>query len=136
MAIGDPSGGASLADLLKRLAADTALLVRQEIDLVRAELTQKARRATRPISLIAVGAFCAVAAFGAVTVTLITLIALAVPIWAAALIVSVAYAIIAAVTVRGGIDGLKRLGNPIPEKTIASVREDVAAVQAGVKRGL
>jgi hypothetical protein len=136
MATNDPTGGASIAELLKRLANDTALLVRQEIDLVRAELAQKARAATRPAILITAGVIFAIGAFAAVTATLIALIALAVPVWAAAVIVSTIYATIAALTVRSGIEGLKHLGNPVPEKAIASIREDVAAVQVGVKRGL
>ena len=40
-----PSNGSSTADLVRRLSEDTSRLVRQEIELAKAELTEKGKKA-------------------------------------------------------------------------------------------
>jgi uncharacterized membrane protein YqjE len=125
----------SIPELLQQLAADTTLLVRQELQLAQAEVGQKVRSASRSLPLLVLAAVLAVGAFGALTTTLILALAEAMPAWAAAFIVTALYAVIAGVAAKVGIDALKKAGAPVPEQTIETIREDVEAVRAGVQRG-
>jgi uncharacterized membrane protein YqjE len=125
----------SIPELLRQLASDTTQLVRQEIQLAQAEIGQKVRTAGRSLPLLALSAVLAAGAFATLTATLILALAVVMPAWAAALIVTAVYAIVAAVTAKIGIDALKKAGAPVPEQTIETIREDVEAVRAGVQRG-
>ncbi len=124
-----------LPDLLRQLSTDTATLVRQEIALARAELTEKAKQVIAPAGLFGTAAIAALGAFGAFTAFLIALIALVVPLWASALIVTVAYAAVAAFGALSGKQALAKVSSPVPQQTVASVKEDVEAVRTGVRRG-
>jgi uncharacterized membrane protein YqjE len=125
----------SIPELLQKLAADTTQLVRQEIQLAQAEIGQKARAAGRSLPLLAVTAVLVVGAFGTLTTTFVLALGEVMAGWAAALVVTAVYAIVAAVTAKVGIDALKKAGAPVPDQTIETIREDVEAVRAGVQRG-
>lgn len=129
-----PYAEASLPDLLRQLSTETATLVRQEIALARVELTDKGKKAGAAGGLFGTAAVAGLGALGAFTALLIALLALVVPVWAAALIVTVLYGIVAAVAALGGKQKLDALAPPVPEQTMQSVQEDVAAVSAGVRR--
>jgi len=132
----EPAGAERpLPELLKQLASDTATLVRQEIELARAELSAKARDAGQSAGMFGAAAIFALGAFGALTACAIAAIALVVPLWAAALIVAIVYGIVAAVAAVRGRDAIKKVSSPVPEQTVETVREDVDAVRAGVRRG-
>lgn len=124
-----------IAELLQKLAAETSLLVRQEIQLARVELTQTAKEAVRPAAVFAVAALFALGVFGALTALLIDALAIALPEWAAALVVTVLYAIVAVVAVASGRSALKRVGNPVPEQTLQTIKEDIRTVRSGIERG-
>ncbi|MBV9333176.1 MAG: phage holin family protein [Candidatus Eremiobacteraeota bacterium] len=125
----------SIPELLQKLAAETSLLIRQELALARAEIMGTLRKAERPAIAFGVAALFALGAFGALTALLIAAIAVAVPVWAAALIVTVLYVAIAVAAVVSGRTALKQMGSPLPKQTIKTVKDDVATVQAGVRRG-
>lgn len=125
----------SIPELLKKLASETSLLVRQEIELARAEILGTLHRAERPAIAFGVAAIFAVGAFGALTALLIAAIAVALPVWLSALIVTLIYCGIAAAGVAAGRTALKQVGSPVPKQTIATVKEDVATVKAGIRRG-
>jgi Putative Actinobacterial Holin-X, holin superfamily III len=92
-----PLSDHSVADLLKQASDQTVTLVRQELDLAKAELTTKAKQAGQGAGLFgAAGAF-GVYALGAFTAALILAVGLAVAGWLAALIVAGAYGAIAGV---------------------------------------
>jgi hypothetical protein len=115
----------SISELVKDLATETSTLVRQEIDLAKAEMTDRGKRAGKGVGMLAAGAVVAVLAFGALTAGLIAALDLAMPTWLAALIVTVAYGAIAAVLVQIGRKQVQEAAPPIPEETIESVKEDV-----------
>ncbi len=129
-----PYADLPLPDLLRQLSTDTATLIRQEIALARAEVTEILKKVTASAAMFGVAAVGAIGAFGAFTAFLILVIALVIPAWAAALIVTVLYGIVAAA---GALAGKKSLENvsPVPQQTVDTVKEDVAAVRAGVRRG-
>jgi len=123
-----------LPDLLHDLATDTATLVRQELELARAELIQKGRQAGKSAGLFGAAAIFALGAFGALTATFVAALALVLPMWAAALSVTALYAGVTVVAAFRGQAALKQVGAPVPEQTAASIRQDAQAVRAGVER--
>jgi uncharacterized membrane protein len=122
-----------LPDLLRQLSTDTATLVRQEVQLARAELTETGKKAAKSATGFGAAAIFGLGAFGALTATLIAVIALALPVWVAALIVTIVYGVVAFVAALSGKKALAEVAPPA--QTVESVKEDVNAVRAGVARG-
>jgi Putative Actinobacterial Holin-X, holin superfamily III len=114
-----------ITELVKDLASETSTLVRQEIDLAKAELTDRGKRAGKGAGMLAAGAVVALLALGALTAGLIAALDLAMPTWLAALIVTVVYGAIAGVLVQVGRKQVQEAAPPVPEETIDSVKEDV-----------
>ena len=125
----------SIPELLRQLGGDTATLVRQELQLARSETLAKLE-SYKPAAVaggVAVG-FALLALF-ALTATLVAALAEAMPVWVAASIVTIVYALIAVAGFARARGALERAAAPVPERTIDSVRKDVEAVRAGVRRG-
>ncbi|HEU4701826.1 MAG TPA: phage holin family protein [Conexibacter sp.] len=115
----------SIAELVKRLADQTNTLVKQEIELAKAELTEKGRIAGAGAAMLGAAALVGLLAAGALTACLIALLQTAIDhTWLAALIVALIYAAIAAPIALRGRDRLREAAPPAPEKTIESVKED------------
>lgn len=123
-----------MAELLQKLAAETSLLVRQELELARAEIVTTARHAGRPAAEFGVATLFALGAFGALTALLIAAIAVALPVWASALIVTIFYGVVAAVTAISGRERLKRI-DPVPRRAVETIKEDIRTVRSGIERG-
>jgi uncharacterized membrane protein YqjE len=121
---GDPRDH-SIGELVKDLATETSTLVRQEIDLAKAEMTDRGKRAGKGVGLLAAGAVVALLALGALTACFITALDDAMPTWLAALIVTVVYAAIAGALMSTGRKQVREAAPPVPEQTIDSVKEDV-----------
>lgn len=115
----------SIGELVKDLASETSTLVRQEIDLAKAEMTDRGKRAGKGVGMLAAGAAVALLALGALTACLIAALDLAMPTWAAALIVTAVYAAIAGALLMSGRNQVREAAPPVPEQTIDSVKEDV-----------
>jgi len=115
----------SIPQLLRDLSNETATLVRQEMQLARAELAEKAK----PVGASAVSfggtALMGLGAFGAATTFLIAAIALALPVWAAALIVTVVYGIAAFVLAQNGKRKLREAEPPLVPKTTQTLKDDI-----------
>jgi hypothetical protein len=115
----------SIAELVKDLATETSTLVRQEIDLAKAEMTDRGKRAGKGAGMLAAGAVAALLALGALTAGFIAALDLAMPTWLAALIVTAIHGVIAGVLVQTGRKQVQEAAPPVPEETIESVKEDV-----------
>ena len=115
----------SIAELVKDLATETSTLVRQEIDLAKAEMTDRGKRAGKGAGMLAAGAVAALLALGALTAGFIAALDLAMPTWLAALIVTAIHGAIAGVLVQIGRKQIQEAAPPVPEDTIESVKEDV-----------
>jgi hypothetical protein len=114
----------SLGELLGDLARESGLLVRQEITLARAELTEKARLVSKDVAYLAMGGAVAYAGFLAIVAAIIIgLAAAGLSWWLSALIVGVVVAGIGYMLVQKGLSALRNedLG---PRHTVASLRED------------
>ena len=123
----------SFGELFKHLSEQTATLVRQELDLAKAEMQQKGKRAGVGIGMIGAGGVLALAAVGALTATLILVLAEWMDAWIAALIVTLVYAAGAAVLALQGKEKVGEATPPVPEQTIETVKVDVQWAKSQVK---
>jgi uncharacterized membrane protein YqjE len=122
---GDDLRDRSLGELLKQLSEQTTQLVHQELELAKAELTQKGKQAGAGAGLFGVAGAIGLAALGALTACFILALNAVMPAWLAALLVAVVYGMIAFVLVKQGQAKLKAAGPPVPTQTIETVKEDV-----------
>jgi VIT1/CCC1 family predicted Fe2+/Mn2+ transporter len=114
-----------IGDLVKQLAGQTSTLVRQEIDLAKAEMSQKASVAGKGAGLLGGAAVVGLLAAGALTACLILVLSEAMDAWLAALIVAVVMGAVAAVLGLSGRNKVRAATPPVPEQTIETVKEDV-----------
>lgn len=126
---GDSRG---LMDIVNNLIGDFRALLRQEIELVRAEVSQKVSRMGASAAVIAVGAAFAFAGMLALLACAIIALALIIPWWASTL------AIGGFLVLLGGIlaaVGLQRLRNTeiAPKRFTRSVRRDARAIEQGAR---
>jgi hypothetical protein len=114
-----------LAEVAKNLTSDVSLLVRQEIELAKAEMAQKGRTAAPGIGMLGGAGIVALCAAGALTACAVLVFSIFLPEWAAALTVGAVLAAVAVALVRQGKERVADAGKPIPEQTIETVKEDV-----------
>jgi VIT1/CCC1 family predicted Fe2+/Mn2+ transporter len=114
-----------LGEVAKELTGDVSLLIRQEIELAKAEMTQKGRTAASGLGMFGGAGIVALCAAGALTAFLVLLFSIFLPEWAAALIVGAVLAAAAYLLVRQGKERVADAGKPIPEQTIETVKEDM-----------
>ena len=114
-----------VGELLKQLSEETTTLVKQELDLAKAELAQKGQQAGKGAGMFGGAGLFGLGAFGTLTAFFILLLDGAVPNWAAALIVTAVYAAIAGVLALQGRNKVKEATPPVPEQAVDSVKEDV-----------
>jgi hypothetical protein len=99
----------SLGELLGELTQEVITLVRQEVSLAKAEMSQKASHIGKQAGLLAAGGAIAYAGLLAIIAAVVLLLAQAgLPLWASALLVGLVIAGAGGVFVKKGLDGLKR----------------------------
>jgi uncharacterized membrane protein YqjE len=125
-----------VGELVKELAGQTSTLVRQEIQLAQAEISAKGKLAGRGAGMLAGAAIAGLLALIALTAVLIAALDTAMPMWLAALIVTVLWAVIGAVLAARGRKELQQAAPPVPEQTVETVKEDIqwAKTQTGSAR--
>jgi hypothetical protein len=114
-----------LPELMKTLADQTTTLVRQEIDLAKAEFSEKGKKAGQGAGMFGGAGVIGFLALAAVTAAAILGLATALPDWLAALVVGVVYAGVAGVLALQGRNKVQEAGPPVPEQTVETVKEDV-----------
>jgi uncharacterized membrane protein YqjE len=119
-------------ELVKDLASQTSTLVRQEIQLAQAEVTQRGKVAGKGAGMLAGAGVAGLLALGALTAVLVIALDGALSLWLAALIVTVLWAVIAAVLAQTGKKALQASTPPAPQ-TVETVKEDIqwAKTQTG-----
>jgi uncharacterized membrane protein YqjE len=115
----------SIGELVKELAGETSTLVRQEIELAKAEMTERGKQAGKGAGMLGAGALVGLLAAGALTACLIAALDLAMATWLAALVVTVVFGAIAVVLAMTGRKQIQEAAPPVPEQAIDSVKEDV-----------
>jgi len=119
----------STAELLKRLSNETTTLVRQELELAKAEMTEKGKEAGKGAGMFGAAGLLGLLALGALTTCFIAALDTAMPLWLAALVVTVVYGAIAGVLALTGKGRLTNATPPVPEQTQDNVKEDVRWVK-------
>ena len=110
---------------MKDLSDQTTTLVRQEIELAKAEMTAKGKQVGIGAGAFGGAALVGLYAFGALTAAIILALSTAVDGWLAALIVGVVYAAVAGVLALVGKNKAQAGAPPVPERAISSTKEDV-----------
>jgi hypothetical protein len=116
----------SIAELLKQLSEETTTLVRQELDLAKAEMAEKGKQAGLGAGMFGAAGAIGLLALGALTACFIAALATGMALWLSALIVTAVYAAVAGVLALVGKARLKQSTPPVPDQTQESVKEDVA----------
>jgi uncharacterized membrane protein YqjE len=139
MADGAPNGNdlreRPAGELLRDLSDQTTTLVKQEIDLAKAELAAKGKKAGAGAGMFGGAGLFGVFAFAALTTAIIAALDGAMPLWAAALIVMAVYGVIAAVLAQRGKQQIDQATPVAPEQALDSVKEDVQWAKTRAKSG-
>src|SRR5947209_12479360 len=115
----------SMGELFKQLSEDLSSLVRQELRLAQAEMTEKGKRAGIGAGIFGGAGLIGVMAFGTLTACIVAALSKAMDVWLAALIVTVVYAAIAGILALQGRERIQQATPPVPEQTVETVKEDV-----------
>jgi tetrahydromethanopterin S-methyltransferase subunit C len=126
----------SIADLLRELSEEIGTLVRAEMQLARAEIVEKAKPAAASAVSFGGTALFGFGAFGAVTAALIAALALALPTWAAALIIAIVYGIVAYVLAQNGKKKLREAEPPLLPQTTQTLKDDITWAKTQPKSGV
>ena len=119
----------SLGALISDLPRLVVELLKAELNHLKAEFAEKAKYAGVGIGLFAFAAFLLFFAFGTLVAAAILGIAVALPAWAAALIVFGALVVIAVVLALIGARSFKKMDGAAPSQTIASIKQDADALK-------
>ena len=120
----------SLGELISDLTKDTTQLVRQEINLAKTEITQKATKVGKDVGMIAVGGVVAYVGLLALVAAIVCgLVAVGLAAWVAALIVGLVFGIGGGLVAFQGLSALKRV-DPMPRQTMESLKEDAEWAKA------
>ena len=114
----------SLGELFGELTRETTTLVREEVALAKAELSQKATRVGKDVGFLAAGGAVAYAGVLALIAALILALGqLGLTWWLAALLVGILIAALGGFLVRTGLASLKDT-QLTPEQTLQTLKED------------
>jgi hypothetical protein len=122
----------SLASLIKDLRDESLALMKQEVALLKTEMTEKAKIATRNVAYIAAGGIVALgalicllaaASYGVAAILYRLGVSADHAVWLGWLIVGAIVGTVAFVLVSKGIKTLRCM-SPVPEKTIEALKED------------
>jgi putative superfamily III holin-X len=125
----------STADLAKQLSEQTSRLVRQEMELAKAELSVKGKQVGIGAGLFGGAGVFGLYALGALTAAAIAGLGEAVAVWLAAVIVAVIWAAVAGVMALVGKGRVQTASPPVPEQTVDSAKEDVRWAKESAQRG-
>lgn len=124
----------SVAELVREFSTQTSHLIRDELRLAQAEMSQKARHAGIGVGLFGGAGLLAFFGVGALVTAAIAALSLTrLDVWAAALIVAAALFLLAGVTALLG-RGETRQASPTPDRTVENVKRDVEELKEGRHR--
>ncbi|MGW6563886.1 phage holin family protein [Streptomyces sp. NPDC054975] len=133
-----PRGGNApqepVSELVQRASQQLSQLVRDEMRLAQAEMTQKGKRLGKGGGLFGGAGLVGVLALQALAATAIAALSLALEVWVAALIVTCVLAGVAALMAALGKQQISKASPPTPEQTKDSVKADVAEIKERAQR--
>lgn len=113
----------SIQELFSDLAREAGALMRQEVQLASAEMTQKATNAAKKSGLAAAGGAVLYAGFICLIAAIVIGLGTLIPLWLSALLVGLAVVSIGYVMLQTGISGIKHI-DPKPQVTIRTLQEN------------
>jgi len=122
---GDPTLGALVHDLTRQVPE----LIRSELRLAQAEMTEKGKRAGIGIGMFSAAGLLAFFGLACVIATAVLALASALPDWLSALIVAAVLFAAAAVVALVGKREVQQATPAAPEHAIEGVKEDIAVVK-------
>jgi hypothetical protein len=124
----------STGELIGQLTDQLSRLVRDEVRLAQAEVTQKAKRLGMGAGLFGASGVVALLGVGALVTAAILGLATVMPGWLAAVLVAIVLFVVAGVLAVIGKKDVDQATPPLPTETIASVQADIATVKEGISR--
>ena len=128
-----PTADMPIGELVGRLSDDTVRLVRDEIRLARAEMTQKAKAAGIGAAMFGGAGICGLYGLGVLVAAAVIGLSLVMPLWAATLIVATILFAVAGLAALVGKKELGRAGPPLPTEAVQSTRQDVDELKRGLR---
>lgn len=128
------SGSHQVGELVQQASQQLTELVRGELRLAQAEMQEKGRRYGRSGGLFGGAGVVGFLMLEALVVTAIAALAVPLPVWAAALIVTAVLGVVAAVLALNGKKQVHRAAPPKPEQAIENVKADVAEIKRSAHR--
>ena len=129
------SEDASISELIQQLSEQASRLARQEVELAKVEMTAKGKRLGIGAGAFGGAGLVALFGLGALTAAVILLLATALSPWSAALIVAVVYLAFAGALALIGKSKVESATPPVPERAVASVKQDVEQTKLRAKEG-
>ena len=124
-----------IGEVAAALTRDLSLLVRQELELAKAEMREKGKVALPGLGMMGAAGVVALLAGGALTAFIVLALSLFLDDWLAALITGVGLAGLAAALALAGKERVEEMGTPLPEQTIETIKEDAAWMKEQAKSG-
>jgi hypothetical protein len=124
----------STAELVRQAAEQISRLVRDELALAKAEMTEKGKKAGVGAGLLGGGGLVALYGVAALLTAIVLGLAEAMPAWLAALIVAVLLFAVAGVLAVVGRKEVRQATPPVPQEAVDSVKADIDEVKERAKR--
>jgi hypothetical protein len=134
LASGSTGQKATIGQLVAQLSEQSSRLVHSEIALLKTEVKEKAKHSGLGIGLIAAGGVIALYAIGYLLFTIMSVLDVWLPQWAASLIVFVILILMAGACVGIGVKQVKRGSPPVPKDSVDRIKQDVASIKEGLRR--
>lgn len=119
-----------LGELVQDLSRQTSTLIRQEMRLAQAELTEKGRHAGKGAGMFGGAGLVALYGVGALIAAAILGLATVLEPWIAAAAIGAGLLLVAGILALTGKKELEEAGPPKPEQAIDSVQRDIETVKA------
>jgi nitrate/nitrite transporter NarK len=119
---------------VQRATEQLTELVRGEMRLAQAEMTEKGKRYGKGGGLFGGAGVLGFVTLQALVATVIAALAVPLPVWAAALIVTAVLALATGLTALAGRKQVRSAAPPAPQRTIDSVKADVAEIKESAQR--
>ena len=127
------AGDKSLGQLLGELSKEMSLLVHEEVQLAKVEVTEKAKMFGAGAAMFAGAAVLGLLAAGALLACAVIALALVLAWWLSALIVGAVLLAGAGAFALAGLAATKKGSPPVPTQAMESTKEDVAWLQKQLK---
>jgi hypothetical protein len=128
-----PEEDKPLGELVQDLSRQTSTLIRQEMRLAQAELTEKGKHASKGAGMFGGAGLVALYGVGALVAAAVLGLGTVLEPWIAAAAIGFALLLVAGILALTGKKELDEAGPPKPELAIESVQRDIDTVKARAK---